>query len=87
MKKFLIVLAFVVSFSVCGCTGSNMAQLNAYGKAHHIKQFSGMGTVIGEWDSTGKVQTEPQSDGWYFKDAATGKIVEVSGTIQITIKE
>lgn len=34
--------------------------------------------------STGKVGSEENSDGYYFKDAATGELVEVSGNVVIT---
>lgn len=29
--------------------------------------------------STGKIETEEQSDGWFFKDAQDNKLVRVSG--------
>jgi hypothetical protein len=32
------------------------------------------------------VYSEEGSDGYYFEDKATGKVVEVSGDIQITIE-
>lgn len=85
MKKVVFLLFAAATILLCGCTDTTMASLSAYGQPHHIKQFSG-GKLVGEWDSTGKVQNEQNSDGYAFEDAATHKIVEVSGTVQITIK-
>lgn len=86
MKKAMFAAAMLAACGVvAGCTDTNMSELAALGKPHHIKQFSG-GNLIGEWDSTGRVQSESQSDGWAFEDAATHNIVEVSGAVQITIK-
>lgn len=79
-----LTLASLALIFLTGCTDATMSGISAYGQAHHIKQFSG-GQLIGEWDSTGKVQNEAQSDGYYFEDAKTHKIVEVSGTVQITL--
>ena len=48
--------------------------------------YGATGTVIKVWESTGNVSNEAQSDGWYFKDEATGKLVEVTGTLVIEQK-
>jgi len=85
MKYMLLVLILASGAAMTGCTNARIAVMQAYGQSHHIKQYSG-GQLIGEWDSTGKVLNEKQSDGWYFQDMKTGKITEVSGDIQITIK-
>jgi hypothetical protein len=39
-------------------------------------------TVI-TYKSSGKVISENGSDGYYFNDATTGKLIEVSGTVII----
>ena len=41
------------------------------------------GKVIASWESTGNVSNQTQSDGWYFKDAKTGLLVEVTGNLVI----
>lgn len=81
----LAIFATTLALTVAGCTDGQTAGLQAYGMKHHIKQFSG-GQQVGEWVSTGKVSNEPQSDGYFFEDATTQKIVEVTGTIQVTIE-
>jgi hypothetical protein len=60
------------------CTDANKKQWTSLGNKGHIVCYSG-GKVIFEGDSTGKVSTESQSDGWYFEDAKTGKLIRVSG--------
>ena len=39
------------------------------------------------WISSGKVATEEGSDGYYFMDSATGKLVRISGNVIITIAD
>lgn len=36
--------------------------------------------------SDGKVLTEDRSDGWIFKDKATGKLIRVSGSVVVSEK-
>jgi hypothetical protein len=36
------------------------------------------------WISSGKVQSEENSDGYYFNDKKTGKLIEVTGRMVIT---
>lgn len=82
MKRLMILVAILVSISAC--SNADWAATRAWGQTHHVKQFSG-GVLVGEWDTDGKIN-ETQSDGYYFEDKATGKIVSVSGTVQITVK-
>jgi hypothetical protein len=70
-------IIFVVIFGI-GCTDAKMKQMTSYGSSAFIKCYSG-GQIIYSGESTGKVQTEEQSDGWYFEDSKTGKLVRVSG--------
>ena len=76
--KSIILALFVLTPTAVGCTDASMAQWNAFGSVGHITCYSG-GKVIYEGTSTGKISTEEHSDGWYLKDAATGKLVRVSG--------
>lgn len=81
MKRFLLLVTAAV---LCGgCKDSDTAQFQARGKKHRITLYGSDGVVIKKWESTGGVSNEAQSDGWYFMDAATGKLVEVAGTLII----
>jgi hypothetical protein len=60
------------------CTDAQIARNRALGDPGHITCYSG-GQVIYDGDATGKILTEEQSDGWYFMDAKTDRLVRVSG--------
>ena len=55
-----------------------MKQFTTLGSSGHITCYSG-GKVIYEGYSTGKISSEHQSDGWFFQDIKTGKLIRVSG--------
>lgn len=84
MKKLMLVGSFVmfVVLLAIGCTDATQASWGALGSPADITCYSGTG-VIYKGRSTGKVATVSQSDGWEFKDAATGRFVRVSGACVI----
>lgn len=84
MKK-LIILFFCFAF-LYSCKDATQAQYNALGKPHIIKQYGCDGKIINQWESTGSISNEEHSDGWYFEDVATGKLIEITGTVVITVK-
>jgi hypothetical protein len=59
-----------------------MGKLAAYGKSRSIKCYSGA-KMIYEGRSTGKIKSEAQSDGYYFIEKGSGKLMEVSGNCVI----
>jgi hypothetical protein len=65
-----------------GCTDAEMAERVSLGSRCRVTLYSG-GKPVREWVSTGKVQTEEKSDGWYFMDAGTSKLVRVSGDVTV----
>ena len=68
----------ILILTLLACTDAQLARGKALGEAGHITCYSG-GQVIYDGDSTGKILTEEQSDGWFFMDAKTGRLVRVSG--------
>ncbi len=84
MKKFIILSIAIIGLS--SCKDSTRAQFSAMNKPHIVTLYGATGTVISRWESTGSISNEDNSDGWYFEDAATGKLVEITGTIVITVK-
>lgn len=60
--------------------------MSAWGKKHRVQLYSG-GKQIGEWVTSGKIENESQSDGYYFRDDKTGKVVMIGGDVIITIVE
>lgn len=79
-------LLILISVSFVSCKDAQRAQFSALSKPHFITQYGCDGKVINKWKSTGSVSNEEHSDGWYFEDAATGKLVEVTGTILIEVE-
>lgn len=86
MKKILIIFAFFALLSLNGCKDSTVSQFSALGKEHIITLYGCDGKIIKQWISTGSVSNEANSDGWYFEDKATGKLIEVTGTLTIEVK-
>ncbi len=85
MKKvFLLVILMITLVS---CRDSTMAQYAALGEDSKIELVNADGSVTHTWISSGKVKTEESSDGYYFMDRVTGKLVRVTGNLIITIAE
>lgn len=80
MKKLLIIVLILFSIS---CSDSTRAKFGGYGEQFQIELFAADGSLIDTWISTGKVQSEANSDGYYFLDKDTKKLVEVTGTLVI----
>lgn len=64
----------------CGCTKAERSQVMGYGKDYTVSVYSG-GEKVREFTSSGKVLTEADSDGWFFTDKESGKLVRISGTV------
>jgi hypothetical protein len=65
-----------------GCKDSTRAQWESLGTKHKIYVYSG-GVCVKTYESTGNVSNEAHSDGYYFEDSTTHKLIEVSGTVVI----
>ncbi len=76
MIKKIIAIVFCGAI-LSGCTDADNAKFSTFNNPQHIQCYSG-GKLIYEGDSTGKVLNEDRSDGYYFKDKATDKLVEIS---------
>ena len=81
LAAFLVTVALV---SAIGCTDASFSRITAIGNKHRVELWSG-GKKVKTWTSTGKVQSEANSDGYYFCDAETGKLVRVTGDLVITV--
>ena len=77
----------IAALSVClfcaSCTDAEKAKLTGYGGEYKVEMYSG-GQLVRSWVATGKVHSESGSDGYYFNDKVTRKLVEVSGDVVIT---
>ena len=81
MIRLILVAALII---LAGCSNAEIAHVGTWGGSQHIVLYAAAGQPIASWDSDGLVKTESNSDGWYFVDKATGKLVRISGTVVIT---
>lgn len=83
-KNIFYSIAFIFCFGLTGCAfNAKLSQLGSYGADHRIDMYSG-GEKVESWTSSGKVVSETNSDGYYFKDKDTGVLVRVTGDLVIT---
>ena len=83
MKKTILFFALAIA-GLTACTDASRSKIGGYGGTYTIKVIN-CDTII-TYESTGKVLSEEGSDGYYFTNAANGKLVEVSGTVIIEQK-
>lgn len=84
MKKLRWMFVLVVLLAlVWGCSDATVKNLSTYGDSAKVILYACDGKIIREWESTGKVATESQSDGWRFVDKATNKLIRVTGTVVV----
>ena len=79
MKKLMVI---VLAGLIVGCTDGQMGKLKSYGGSAKIDCYSGT-KLIYSGQSTGKVSSEKNSDGYNFIDKETGRLREVSGNCVI----
>lgn len=82
-QNALMALATTALFALASCTDAQRAKVGGLGDEFKVEMYSG-GKLVRTWTSTGKVSNEENTDGYYFKDKATGKLIEVSGDVVIT---
>jgi hypothetical protein len=91
MKKFLLFIGFVVFLVVLlfvmfsmkyGWTDAERKQVLVTGSSAKVVCYSGDREIY-NGASTGKVQTEQGSDGWFFEDKITHELIRVSGACLI----
>ena len=80
MYKTVFIIGALIALA--GCTDVERAQIKALGDPASVKCWSAS-EVIFDGRSTGVVTSPEGSDGYRFMDAATGKLVEVSGNCVI----
>lgn len=88
MKKSLFLTAvailFILLMCATSCTDAKRAKIGGLGDNFKVEVINCDGSITQSWISTGKVLSEDNSDGYYFKDKKTGKLIEVTGNLIIT---
>lgn len=64
------------------CTDATISQHTSVGHEFDVTVYSG-GVAVKKYRSSGKVLTEEGSDGWFFRNKATGRFIRVSGTVTV----
>ena len=72
--KFYLLTSLLV---LCGCTDGVIGKIKSYGKGAGILCYSG-GEIIYKGESTGKILSEKNSDGYYFVDKRSGAMMEIA---------
>lgn len=85
MKTLFIYFLLFLVVILNGCSNADQSAISAWGKKHIVTLYSG-GKQIGQWETSGKIENETHSNGYYFKDDLTGKLVMVDGDVVITLK-
>ena len=80
--KVALFITIIITFTYC--TDATRAKLGGYGSKFLVEMINCDGTTGRSWISTGKVHSEENSDGYYFMDQNTNKVVEVTGNLVIT---
>lgn len=87
MKKSVLktgVVALFIALVMGSCTDAKRSKLMGLGSKFKIEMLNCDGSVARTWVSSGKVSSEANSDGYYFEDEKTGKLIEVTGRLVIT---
>lgn len=79
MKKWFLLLLILG-----GCTDAQRSKMSGFGDKFSVQLVNCDGTITHQWTSSGKVLSESNSDGYYFNDAKTGDLIEVTGSLIIT---
>ncbi len=79
MKIIIVCVLFLFS-----CTDSGRSKLFSHGDEFTISLLDCKGEIARQWTSTGKVKSEANSDGYYFMDKSTGRLIEVTGNLIIS---
>lgn len=81
-----VIVVFFIGLVMCStsCTDATQAKLGGYGDEFKVELINCDGSVTHSWISSGKVRSEESSDGYYFMDKKTKKLIEVTGKLIIT---
>ncbi|BDD04353.1 hypothetical protein AUTU_18360 [Aureibacter tunicatorum] len=84
MRSVLVLALSSAIIFLESCTGAEQAKWKGFGTEFKVELLNCDGSVARTWTSTGKVLSEPTSDGYYFMDKESGDLIEISGTLVIT---
>lgn len=71
-----------LALALGGCSQAHRAATFNYGSSARVTCYSGNLLTVDDF-STGRVETESQSDGWHYVSQSTGRLLHVSGACYI----
>ena len=83
MKRMFVLMMIT---GLVGCTDAFVGKLESYGDSARVTCYSGTKLIFDDC-STGKIASEANSDGYFFRSKATGRNVEVSGNCVIAYNQ
>lgn len=83
MDKIFILIVAMLALS--SCSDANKGAIAALGKSRLVKCYSG-GVLIYEGVTSGKIENEEHSDGYFFTDIM-GDYIEINANCIFKIKE
>lgn len=81
-KTITGLLALTSVLAIVGCTDAQQAKIAALGDAARVTCYSG-GEIVFDDYSTGKIENEEGSDGFYFVSRTTNRMIAVTGDCTI----
>jgi hypothetical protein len=80
IRSITLVLTLIIVSICVGCSNAQFSRTwSTNGKDFEVDLYSSSGTLVKSYTTSGKVQSEDNSGGWYFVDKATGRIHIVDG--------
>ncbi len=82
-KAAVLSAALLGTAAITGCSDANRAALGAWGEEAVVLAYSG-GKLTYAGISSGKIESESSSDGYYFNDKCkNGVLAEIGGDVNI----
>lgn len=69
-------LALAIAVSLAGCTDATRAHMGQYNDPAEVTCFSG-GQTVYQGTSTGKIESNKDEDGLYFRERESGRFVRL----------
>jgi hypothetical protein len=76
------ILGIVFALLLGACSDAERGKIEAIGQGGHIECWSA-GVKYYDGESTGKVMTEHETDGWFFVEKGSNQLIRVSGSCVI----
>ena len=80
--KTTIIIGMALGFALAGCSQAEFSKNVNYGQPARVTCYSGNLKTLDDF-STGRVESEEHSDGWYYFSSTTGRLMHASGACYV----